>query len=340
VGQTSEPMFGTSKGMRNCILKNEPLTAQSARAPAARGKGAYAHLISNHKPALVGLMLIFYSIFASPVLAQTERSGNFENLPVLQSTNAVNGTLADVDALNGKLDDAIAKSGAAIDAYAQAINDAAANFTAASSNHVEDCEMEALRVAAEGLRLFTANGPRALELHAQISAKGDRVASILGTRIATRVKAAKQLAEARNVPIELVEVELSPAEMGTLKEWSVVSDEVRFTEAGTRLHVDRLEQIMVGVGHDRARLAQEGASLTESVKRMEMLQRVVKRFADDAIAEQRFKHDAIEFHNESERFGAVAERYRKFTRLGEQSIQPRSNAGTTVQNLQLGGPVQ
>ena len=74
-----------------------------------------------------------------------------------------------------------------------------------------------------------------------------------------------------------------------------------------------------------------------------MLQRVVKRFAADAIAEQRYKQDAIEFHQQSERFGDLSDRYRRFTRLGEQSLQPRSNAASenqNSQNLQLGGPVK
>ena len=321
--------------------KYELKNAHSAHAPAALGKGASRRLVNNIKSALAGVLLI--SLSSLPSLAQTEKAGIFENLPAQTSTNVINGTLGDIDALNGTLDDAIAKSSASVDAYAQAINEASASFSLAASNRVEDAEMECLRTCADGLRLFVANGPKALVLHQQITAKGDRVASMMGTRIATRIKAAKQLAQARNVPVDLVEVELAPNEVAQLKEWSVMSHEIRFTEAGNRLHVDRLEQIMAGVTHDRTKLAAEGESLSESLRRMEMLQRVVKRFAADAIAEQRYKQDAIEFHQQSERFGDLSDRYRRFTRLGEQSLQPRSNAASenqNSQNLQLGGPVK
>ena len=318
--------------------------AQTAHAFTALGNGDNCHLVKNIKLALAALLLTIFSVTAS--LAQSDRSGIFENLPALQtSTNAnqITGTLGDIDALNHKLDDAIAKSSAAIDAYGTAINEAAGNFSAAASNRVEELEMETLRTCAEGLRLFVANGPKAMGLHQAITQKGDKVAGLMASRIATRVKAAKQLAQARNIPVEIVEVDLTPSEMADLREWSLVSDEVRLTEGGNRLHVDRLDQIIAGVSRDRTKLAAEGASLTESIKRMEMLQRVVRRFADDAIAEQKYKQDALEFHQESERFGDVAARYRRFRQLGEQSIQPRSGGSPETQssqNLQLGGPAK
>ena len=99
---------------------------------------------------------------------------------------------------------------------------------------------------------------------------------------------------------------------------------------------------MAGVTHDRAKLAAEGESLSESLRRMEMLQRVVKRFAADAVAEQRYKQDASEFRQQSERFGDLSDRYRRFTRLGEQSLQPRSNTPENQhgQPIQFGGPVK
>ena len=326
--------------MNKTKLSNEPKKAQSARTPAVRGNGAYPRLITNIKSALAVVLLI--SLSSLPSLAQTEKAGIFENLPAQASTNVINGTLGDIDTLNGVFDDAIAKSTASVDSYARSINEASANFSLAASNRVEDAEMECLRTCAEGLRLFVANGPKALALHQQITVKGDRVASMMGTRIATRIKAAKQLAQARNVPIDLVEVELTPNEMTQLKEWSVMSDEVRLSEAGSRIHLARLEQIMAGVTHDRAKLAAEGESLSESLRRMEMLQRVVKRFAADAVAEQRYKQDASEFRQQSERFGDLSDRYRWFTRLGEQSLQPRSNTPENQhgQPIQFGGPVK
>ena len=291
------------------------------------------------KRVLVGSLLTLVSVLAQ---AQNERLGIFENLPLPTATNVtkVSGTLADIEKLGGELDDAIAKSTAAVESYGAAINEAAVNFSQQSSNRLEEAEMECLRTCAEGLRLFVANGPKALALHQAITQRGDKVAALWGSRIATRVKAAKQLAHARNIPIELVEVDLTSSEMNDLREWSLVSDEVRLTEGGNRLHVDRLEQIMVGVGHDRAKLAAEGASLAETIKRMEMVHRVVRRFADDAISEQKYRQDTLEFHHESERFGDVVARYRRFRQLGEQSIQPRSNGGSESQNLQLGGPVK
>lgn len=158
--------------------------------------------------------------------------------------------------------------------------------------------------------------------------------------ISVRLQAARQLAQARNVPVELVEVELTPAEVAVVRDWALVSDEAKFTQLGTKLHTDRLQEIMTTVGNDRARLAQEGESLAQSVKRMEMIQRCVKRFAEDALAEQGFKRDAQEFHHESERFGEIADRYRKFTRVGEQSIRSRSGGNIESKNPQLGGPVQ
>ena len=313
--------------------------APPSHAPAALGNGAHLRLVNNIKSVLAGLLLLISSIV--PSLAQTEQPGIFENLPVLQvntNANQITGTLGDIDALNGKLDDAIAKSAASIDSYGAAINDAAANFSQTASNRVEEAEMECLRTCAEGLRLFVANGPKAMSLHQSITQKGDKVAALLGSRLDTKVKAAEQLAKAHNIPIEVVEVDLTPSEMANLREWSLVSDEVRLTEGGNRLHVDRLKQIMASVAEDRVKLAAEGVNLTESIKRMEMLQRVVRRFADDAVAEQKYRQDAQEFHQESERFGGVTARYSHFRELGEQSIQPRSSGGSVSQGPQWSWP--
>jgi hypothetical protein len=325
--------------MRNKKDKyNKPAMALSSYIAIPQGRGASRHPIIKIKSVLTGLLLI--SIGSIPGSAQTQSTGVFENLPVQASMNATNGTLGDIDALNSKLDDAIARSSASVDDYAKAINDSSDNFTAGASNRVEDAEMNCLLTCDEGLKLFIANGPNALAMHQQVTIKGDRIAADLGARIATRITAAKQLAQSRGVPVELVEVELTPAEITDLRAWEIVSDEAKYTEAGNRLHVDKLQQIIADVNRDREKLAADGAGLNQNLRRMEMLERVVKRFADDAAAEHRNRDAAADFQRDAQHFSGVADRYSRFTRVGEQSIQSRSAYSSEPQKPELGGPGQ
>jgi len=266
--------------------------------------------------------------FSSAVGAQNSSPSFFEQIPSsgMRNTAPANATIGEIEAIGNHLDEQVGQITAAINNLGAAINEAGSKFSPGASNEVEQLEMEAFRVTSEALRFAVENGPKALSIHQRIAAKADRVSAMLGTRIATRREAARRLAEARQIPAEFVDVELTPGELRELRDYSIMSDEVKFTAQGTRLHLDRLDQIIGGVARDRAQLAVDGTRLADNISRMEMLQRVVRRFTEDAIAEHKHQAAAEEVHREAQHFGKMVRAYDSLRSKSEQVLESRGPA--------------
>ena len=263
--------------------------------------------------------------FSPAARAQNSSQSFFEQIPSsgIRNSAPANATIGEIEAIGNRLDEQVGQITAAINNLGSAISEAGAKFSPGVSNEVEQLEMEAFRVTSEALRFAVENGPKALSIHQRIAAKADRVSAMLGTRIATRREAARRLAEARQIPAEFVDVELTPGELRELRDYSIMSDEVKFTAQGTRLHLDRLDQIIGGVARDRAQLAVDGARLAENISRMEMLQRVVRRFAEDALAEHKHQAAAEEVSREARHFGKMVRAYDSLRSKSEQVLESR-----------------